>query len=440
MINLIPPDVITRLQIQDDLVSAPTAPLDKLKDALSDLVPGQRVLAEIKALLPNGTYRATVAQRDVILSLPGSAKSGDTVELEVIENEGKIAFARIGESPPGTQTSTAQTSVSAHLSQTAQLIGHLLSEATGQEAQRSSVPLNGSAPLLPNPPTQGAELSPVLQSQLRQSGTFYESHLTLWASGELPTAELLKEPQGQLSSATLFSTVAEHPDHNPYQLPTTFSPLSASEALSPSAQPSGSVPHPLAQVAETDQQVLSTDTSTQHPQVPSSDHLVAPDHRLLSLQTQSDLASTERESSTLMANHNAPLHQTDGTHPESVAPSLRHLVQQQLESLATQQFSWQGQVWPGQTMEWQIEDRGTHADSHPEGNEYRWLTTVRLNLPQLGEVKATLQLRGQNEIDIRLNTHSADTELALSLGGPLLNQNLEAAGLYLTQFGVQHDE
>ena len=57
----------------------PVAAAQKIADVLSNLVPGQRVLAEIQALLPNGNYRAIVAQREITLALPFSAKAGDTL-------------------------------------------------------------------------------------------------------------------------------------------------------------------------------------------------------------------------------------------------------------------------------------------------------------------------------------------------------------------------
>ncbi len=85
---MIPSDVANSLrQILPDRQAAtnpqtqPVAQAAKIADVLSNLVPGQRILAEIQALLPNGTYRAVVAQRDVTLALPFSAKPGYTLEL-----------------------------------------------------------------------------------------------------------------------------------------------------------------------------------------------------------------------------------------------------------------------------------------------------------------------------------------------------------------------
>ena len=92
---MIPPDAASRLRLtlpDQPLPTQPTTPAQKLADALSDLVPGQRILAEIQALLPNGTYRAVVGQREVTLALPFSAKTGDALELEGIEQPDSYTF------------------------------------------------------------------------------------------------------------------------------------------------------------------------------------------------------------------------------------------------------------------------------------------------------------------------------------------------------------
>ena len=40
----------------------------------------------------------------------------------------------------------------------------------------------------------------MLQQGLRESGLFYESHLARWFGGEYQIEDILREPQGRLSS------------------------------------------------------------------------------------------------------------------------------------------------------------------------------------------------------------------------------------------------
>ena len=77
----IPSDVATRLQNTADAALRPVAPTQDIADRLSGLVAGDRIMAQIQALLPNGTYRALVNQRNLTLALPFSAKAGDSLTL-----------------------------------------------------------------------------------------------------------------------------------------------------------------------------------------------------------------------------------------------------------------------------------------------------------------------------------------------------------------------
>lgn len=376
---MIPADVVSRIKLANDLVTAPAAPIEQVKDALSGMTPGQRVFAEIQAALPNGTYRAMVAQREVVLSLPNAAKSGDSLELEVIENNGKLAFALLsGQKGEGEPAQSA----SASLSRTGQLIGDLLSPP-GKEGQKPQpAPLNGNLPLINAAPAKAAELIPILKQALAQSGMFYESHQAKWAEGQLPTALLMQEPQGQFSDLAAYRAAQAKPEQNPF-----------AEALNKPIAP------PLA------------DASNSPPPTPADEAA----------------NSTPKQATELMQNavRSGP----------AVAPELAPLVQQQLEALASNHFVWQGQVWPNQNMEWEISDE---RDSSSDEAEHRWQTQLTLRLPTLGEVVATLRLQGENQISLNIKTDSPDSEVQLALGGPALNQKMSDAGLDLVQFGVSY--
>jgi flagellar hook-length control protein FliK len=127
-----------------------------------------------------------------------------------------------------------------------------------------------------------------------------------------------------------------------------------------------------------------------------------------------------------------------GPPAQLVASPALPLVQQQLEALATQNFVWQGQVWPGQTMRWEIEEEGRHqgADS-ADGEETanRWRTRLRLTLPSLGEVDAQIRLQG-SEITLSLTASSTETQSLLRSATEALRSQLGEAGLALASLGV----
>lgn len=372
---MIPPDVASRLRlITADQPGPPqaTTPAKQLTDVLSDLVPGQRLLAEIQTLLPNGTYRAMIAQRDVTLALPFSAKTGDTLEMEVVESDGKLTLAFVANRTSGEKTSPE--SVSATLSQAGKLIGNLLGDVNEQGKGSKATPLNGNQPLLSDFPKDSAQLVPVLKEALTKSGMFYEAHQARWVEGKLPTEALLQEPQGRLSSTRRLQPL---PQNGVINQADTAPPSDSRRAI---ADPSA--------VAAT----IGSDS----PQKASSQPPIPPD--------------------------------------------LAPLVRQQLDALATQNYIWQGQVWPGQQMHWEIEE--DRADS--QGNEaspgQQWHTRLKLALPGLGGVDAVMRLRTGGLIDISLVTDSDESRQRLAGAGEGLRQQMEDAGLKLTGLAVQHGD
>ncbi|MDP2752480.1 MAG: flagellar hook-length control protein FliK [Rhodocyclaceae bacterium] len=126
---------------------------------------------------------------------------------------------------------------------------------------------------------------------------------------------------------------------------------------------------------------------------------------------------------------------SDGT--SSVPEPLRALVQQQLDSIATQHLAWRGEVWPGQTMQWEIkqedhEKRGAESEALDH-----WSTTVRLSLPRLGGMDATFHI-AKNDVRLTIMAHSTDTTDDLRNAVPHLSTAMEAAGLRLSECNVTH--
>lgn len=357
---MIPADVVSQLQNSVSATRGTSSHANDIGDKLAGLIAGQKVVAEIQAILPNGVYRAVIAQRSVTLALPFSAKPGDSLELEVTEADGKLALA-VSSHPE--RDKGPSTSASATLSQTAQLISSLYSEARKPTDREAMLTLNGNRPILTAAPESAGEIIPLLKQALQQSGMFYESHQAEWVEGRLAKVDLLREPQGKLSS------------------PTEFSP---NNAATPPAESIGNTTRPAAGA------------------------------------TPSDIAEN-------MVARNDPAAQ-------AIAPQLQSLVQQQLEALATQHFAWQGQLLPGQNMQWEIDENASRGNPDEIG-DMSWSTRLRLSLPALGNVEAHLQLQG-DRIAISLRTADSGTEQLMRANGKSLTRQLDTAGLTLTSFGV----
>lgn len=371
---MIPPDVANalRLQIPDQAKVAaqqpsnqPVAAVQQITDALSNLVPGQRILAEIQALLPNGSYRAVVAQRDITLALPFSAKPGDTLELEVTESDGKLTLAFVTNRSDNAAARAQPESSATSLSPTGKLIGDLMGDIQTDGKRAPAAPLNNAQPLVQAMPKTAAELVPVLKQALTESGMFYEAHQARWVAGELSTESLKQEPQGKFSVAQ--TNTAVNPENSPKtnNSPNVDTPANAAVATTSRTEPS---------------------TGTGIPR------------------------------------------------------DLMPIVQQQLDGLANQNFAWQGQVWPGQQMRWEIGENMDDSRSSNSDNIQRWQTRLKLSLPQLGDIDVTLNLKAGGEVRIAVTAGSESSEARLRNEAQQLRQQFEAAGLNLTEVSVQHDE
>ena len=121
-----------------------------------------------------------------------------------------------------------------------------------------------------------------------------------------------------------------------------------------------------------------------------------------------------------------------GLGDEPVHPQAVPLVQSQLQALDSRQLLWQGQVWPGQEMDWRVEERPARE---PEEDEpAKWATRLRLVLPRLGEVTARIGLYPGG-----LSLHIESSEVAageLRAGQPRLAAALDQAGLKLAGLQV----
>ena len=113
-----------------------------------------------------------------------------------------------------------------------------------------------------------------------------------------------------------------------------------------------------------------------------------------------------------------------GLIPERLQP----LVQQQLDALASGQYLFQLQAWPGQDVTWQLEDPDTPAAAAAAENGRVWRTRLRLTLPALGALEAGLVLSASG-LQVLLRADQGAAADFLRAHHAPLRQALSAAGL-----------
>jgi len=230
-------------------------------------------------------------------------------------------------------------------------------------------------PIVRNPPAGPSDLTAPLARAVERSGLFYESHQARWVGGDYPLEHLREEPQAAWTRASGPAA--------PTLAPETAEPASAGH---PRTVPA---PEIETRAASTLQLVEAEGTNT-NGETP-----------------RADLAARE-------------------TLP---------LVRQQLDTLDTRHISWLGEIWPGQTLCWEI---AAEADGGAEwSDDAHWSTRFGLSLPRLGELGAVLSL-GAHGVRISLSAQEPDTLDAMRASLDRLVSALEAAGVSVAGVEAHH--
>lgn len=118
----------------------------------------------------------------------------------------------------------------------------------------------------------------------------------------------------------------------------------------------------------------------------------------------------------------------------NIPPHLQTLVQQQLNALETHQVLWQGQVWQGQEMRWEVHEESPHRNAQGK-EEGQWITQIHLDLPNLGGVSARLNFNG-NSLNLSFEVADAQTRERMGNASPQLMAALSERGIPVvnTQF------
>ncbi|WP_310710415.1 flagellar hook-length control protein FliK, partial [Burkholderia multivorans] len=278
--------------------------------------------------------------------------------------------------------------------------------AAGQSGHAAAASASGAATAAAAeaaPPSLAGALRAALAQAVGESGLFYESHLAQWFAGQRPLAALLREPQARIAIAQTSADPDAAPDDDALDalLTPRLSLPSARAAVQPGAVASGAVAsgaaasggaRPAGSAPE------SMPGAQPHPPLARAAADAAdPLHEL----------ADWRASAARPADAAAP---SDAASPTPVHPAAVPIVRQQLDTLATDQFRWTGEAWPGVRVDWTIEpdESGGHAPRSGDdaGDGIAWRTRLTLTLPTLGTVDAELVLNGA-QLVARLRANQA---------------------------------
>lgn len=328
---------------------------------------GQSLQADVLARLSDGSALVRVAGHAARMPLPSGVPAGSQLAMTLVAIAPRPAFQLDGagmpqpllypeavpdgpESPsaPVRAFQAASVSTSQHpagntpagpapdgsvlrLSDTARALAGVLATAIKNPNQHSSIV--ATAPLLPGPEAQPAQVATALMKAIDTSGLFYEAHVAEWAQGKRALSELLHEPQMQRAQV---------------------------------------VPEPAARQA-----------------------------------------------------------------PAGMDPSTAQLVNLQLATQEHASIVWQGQLWPGQHMEWEVRKE---ESGQPEGGQddadASWRSGLRVRFPLLGDIAGSVLLEG-GRLHIQILAGSEESGALLRRHAPTLGLALEAAGSPLSSLDIR---
>ncbi|PHP88924.1 flagellar hook-length control protein FliK [Burkholderia sp. AU18528] len=282
------------------------------------------------------------------------------------------------------------------------------------EASSTAAARDAAAP----PPV--AALRAALAQAVSESGLFYESHLAQWLAGQRPLAALMREPQARLATALAPAPAPADPEAVPREPTDVLDELLAPRPPLPAA--ARATAQPPAQGGAPARDPAQAAPAAARPGASSPPDAADP------LAAHADAHWTPARAGLAAASSDPQAQPLAPVHPAAVP-----LVRQQLDALATDQFRWTGEAWPGARLDWTIEpDEPGHRAPRGGGDDdtgdgIAWRTRLTLTLPSLGTVDAELVLNGAQLVArLRANQTGADR---LTRNEAALRQRLEGSGL-----------
>lgn len=358
---------------------------DELYQRLGQIPIGKPLPAEVLALLDDGTQLVKIADAQARMALPVGTRVGDTMNMVMVAKEPRPTFLVI---PP-------EESAPSKLSTAGRLIAHLLQSAP----QDTALPIQSKTPVLsaaqPSTPLPSQAMAAAMQQSVEYSGVFYESHLHQWLDGSRPFEELQREPQAQLPARSPQDrSGADAEPLSSAQLARLAARLNDSGSIAGGKEGGAAILARLIEDSNARQMMVAGKAITDVT-------VIAP---------------------------------SQGRLPE-IAPEAASLIQQQLTALEQQRIQWRGELFPGQPLEWEITRDAPQKDS-PQAPEASWSSQLRLELPMLGDISATIRLTG-GKVQIQVDAENATTGSLLQANSPALANAMADAGLPLEFFSLK---
>lgn len=125
-----------------------------------------------------------------------------------------------------------------------------------------------------------------------------------------------------------------------------------------------------------------------------------------------------------------------GARPNPQDPATAQFISMQLATQEQAQLAWQGQLWPGQPMEWDVRREAQGDDGAGDGEQAIWHSRLRLRFPMLGELEAQLRMVN-GALQVQFAAADDATAALLRAQAPRLAGALDAVGTPLAGFDAR---
>lgn len=401
---------------------------------------GVQYEAKVLDNLSNGRHLVHVAGQKMDMALPRNTRPGDTVRLTYLGGGPRPTFLL-------NQTVSAQVAPNAQpvsLSSTAQQVNALM-RFTGQAFSPSvgntralpqvTGPASDTRPAIPVSVPSGSNPSAARMESL-SPGTNAQAIGS--SSRPIVSAEMIGRSAGAGSAASVSGSRPIAANVVMLQTFSAVTQLAPAGAVSPNTALVGQVvdglraaipssttlaPNVLAELPGLSRNLLPTRLS----QTLSESGLFYEAHLARWAKGELSFESVLREPQARLGRENlagAKVAELGGM-PDEVA----RLAGKQLQLLEGAPFLWQGFAWPGQWMDWLVEERQPgEGEGETDQASARWVTELHLNLPRMGSIHAHIGLNA-DRLDLRLTTPEGAIRDAMLAALPELAQGLEASGL-----------
>lgn len=351
---------------------------------LAQIAIGQQMAGRILSTFNDGTYLVRIANTAARMVLPANARTGDSLILTLVSKDPRPTFAvKEGSLRPDEESAAVSLSKAGKAMQKdLKSLEFVTRDGAGQIAENEEIPVDAQA-----------------KGRQAQSNGPSSTTTTLSNAGKLIDSLLQASQQGN---------VANH--------------VSSPAALLPKPG------------MPTDQMANALHDAITYSGVFYESHVSA-------------WAEGRRPAEELMKEPQAQVGRQNGgdvnllSQNDPAQSQLGQIINLQLNALEQQRLVWHGEVWPGQQMEWEInQEHGDGKQQTPDGEPPppTWQSVVRFNFAHLGSVSATIRLIGE-QIHVQIKADNETATAALRGNTAMFADAMSAAGTSLDSLIVKQD-